>query len=318
MNLDRIAVIDLGTNTFHLLIAQAQADGSFQTLYQEKKAVKIGKGGISRGVISDEAIMRALVALKHFRQQIDTFHVASNRIFASATSAVRNASNGTDLVTAVFQETGIRIEVISGDREAEYIYYGVREAVSIGEKMSLIMDIGGGSVEFIICNGEKIAWIKSFEIGGQRLLDQFMQSDPISPQAVGRLYDYLDATLIALTNAVHQYAPEVLIGASGSFETLCAIYYKRVNIDFDENAFVHAHLPMEAFAGIFQELLQKNKTERLAIPGMAEMRADMIVVACCLINFVLTKYHLSTIHVSAYALKEGVLHTVLKEREQGS
>ena len=140
-----------------------------------------------------------------------------------ATSAIRNAVKGEALVAAIAQQTGIAVRVISGDQEAEYIYYGVRSALPLGRATALVMDIGGGSVEFILCNAEKIYWKRSFEIGAQRLLDRYMSTDPISPSAVRRLHDYLEETLIPLTNAVHQYQPVALVGASGAFETLCAI-----------------------------------------------------------------------------------------------
>jgi exopolyphosphatase/guanosine-5'-triphosphate,3'-diphosphate pyrophosphatase len=228
MNMIRKAVIDLGTNTFHLLIAEILADGNIHRLHEEKFIAKIGKGGISKGILSDEAYHRTLQALQHFRNQIDKFGVPDENITAMATSAIRNASNGKQLVAEIYQQTRICLQVISGDKEAEYIYYGVRSAVPIGNTVSMIMDIGGGSVEFIICTQDTIFWKQSFEIGAQRLLDIFMHTDPIADYAVQKLQEYLQEKLIPLTNAVHQYAPQILIGASGSFETLCEIWYIKV------------------------------------------------------------------------------------------
>jgi exopolyphosphatase/guanosine-5'-triphosphate,3'-diphosphate pyrophosphatase len=309
-NQSPVAVIDLGTNTFHLLIAAKKPDKGFETLHRETFVARIGQGGISQGMLTDEAYQRTIGALEGFRQQTDKFGVTPDRIFATATSAIRSAHNGSQLVEEILHKTGIQIQIITGDKEAEYIYYGVQAALYIGEPTSLIMDIGGGSVEFILCNANQIYWKQSFEIGAQRLLDQFMQTDPISPQAIGRLNTYLDEKLIPLTNAIHQYQPEVLIGASGTFETLCAMQAEQEGQTIDLEELIEGELKFERFQTILQQLLQNDRAGRLALPGMLAMRVDMIVVASCLLNFVLQKYSLPRIRVSGYALKEGVLATL--------
>jgi exopolyphosphatase / guanosine-5'-triphosphate,3'-diphosphate pyrophosphatase len=308
MEQNRYAVIDLGTNTFHLLIAEVSPSSEVRFLHEEKFPARIGKGGISKGIIHEEAWERALGGLHHFRQQLAHFQIPDTNIRAMATSAVRNASNGSELVKAIYEQTRIQIKVISGDREAEYIYYGVRAAVPMDEQVSMIVDIGGGSVECIICNHHHIFWKQSFEIGAQRLMDRFMPSDPIPAYAVQKLHEYLLSTLVPLTNAVHQYAPEQLIGASGSFDTWCEIYYKRMQPEFNLNDHTWHELPVSAFYELYREILQKNHEERSQIPGMAEIRVDMIVLASCLIDFMLKQYKIQTIKTSTYALKEGVLY----------
>ncbi|QHT68075.1 phosphatase [Rhodocytophaga rosea] len=312
MEQNRYAVIDLGTNTFHLLIAEVSPSKEVRFLHEEKFPARIGKGGISKGFIQEEAWERALQGLHHFRNQLDHFQVPDTHVIAMATSAIRNASNGATLVQTIQEQTRIRVQVISGDKEAEYIYYGVREAVPMDEQVSLIIDIGGGSVECIICNGQQIFWKQSFEIGAQRLMDRFMPSDPIPAYAVQKLNDYLLSTLVPLTNAVHQYAPRQVIGASGSFETWCEIHYKRIQPNFNLHDRSWHELPITAFYNMYQEILQKNHSERSQIPGMAEIRVDMIVMASCLVAFVLKKYGIEQIKASTYALKEGVLfHQIL-------
>jgi exopolyphosphatase/guanosine-5'-triphosphate,3'-diphosphate pyrophosphatase len=176
----------------------------------------------------------------------------------------------------------------------------------LGNQTSLVIDIGGGSVEFIICNEKGIHWKKSFEIGAQRLLDKFMKTDPISMFSVMKLQEYVQEQLIELTNAVHQYAPKVLIGASGAFDTLIDIYHERDRIAPIGKA-TEFELPVNVFKEIYDELLTKNKDQRLAIPGMLEMRVNMIVVASCLVDWLLQVYKLNKIRVSAYALKEGLM-----------
>ncbi len=301
------AVIDLGTNTFHLLVAEITEDQTIKPWYEEKQAARLGKGGIGQGIIAPEAWERGIQIMKLYQQIITDFGILPSAVKAIGTSAIRNASNGSEFVEAIRQETGIHVQVITGDREAELIYAGVRKAVPMPDSPSLILDIGGGSVECILGNAQRIFWKQSFEIGGQRLIDRFMQADPIAPEQVQRLYDFLEEKLLPLTNAVHQYQPKLLIGSSGAFDTLVEMHEIPNNPDFFLPNQTSYDLPIEAFRHSFQDVITKDHTQRLAITGMAPIRADMIVVACCLIDFVLRKYTIPQIKTSIYALKEGVL-----------
>ena len=166
------AVLDLGTNTFNILIVNIEKNVK-TILHHDRVPVKIGKGGIQNNQIIEEACQRAKEALKQFRKLIDQYNVKIEDITAIATSAFRNAINGQALADEIKQETEIEIRIIQGEVEAELIYYGVKGAMKIGEETALIMDIGGGSVEFILCNENHIFWKKSYEIGAQRLLDLF-------------------------------------------------------------------------------------------------------------------------------------------------
>ena len=301
----RTAIIDLGTNTFHLLIVEGT-----EALYKASIPAKIGMGGISQGVISEEGIQRALTVLKGFRENIDKQGVSLDRVFATGTSAIRNAENKEEFVQRVAEETGIKIQVISGDEEAELICLGVKQAMSIPET-SMIMDIGGGSVTFITCNDEKIFWKQSFEIGGQRLIDKFMKSDPISMRSVQMMDDFFREKLLPLANACHQYAPKVLIGSSGSFDTLIDMQYMKDKGQLPASNEVAFEYSLPDFYWAYDELIFKNHAERMQIPGMIELRVDMIVVAMCLIRFIIQTLEIQRIRVSSFALKEGVMAKIL-------
>ncbi|MCR9252740.1 MAG: exopolyphosphatase [bacterium] len=305
----KIAVIDMGTNTFHLLIASVN-DGELKVLHKEKTAVRLGKGGISKGFITEEAEKRAIKALKRFKETIEIEN--TTQIFATATSAIRNAKNGSDLTKKIKEKTGIEVRVISGDEEAEYIYNGVKQALKIGSDPSLIMDIGGGSIEFIIANSKKIFWKRSFEIGGQRLIDRFHQNDPISLQEKESLESYLLKELQPLIEESKKYDISTLIGSSGTFDTLSDIYRMEENLekDPDETEFP---LPIDHYYSIVKDIISKKESDRLNIPGMIPLRVEMIVVAVILVDFVLNTLDLSNIRVSAYALKEGVLLNTLSK-----
>ena len=309
------AIIDLGTNTFQLLIVE-QKGNTFRTIHEDSYAAKIGKGGISSGIITEEGIQRGIAGLKYFQQNLDKQGVKHENVLATATSAVRNAKNGHEFCKRVLAETGIKIDVISGEEEATLIYEGVKLGMNIGIKTSMIMDIGGGSVEFIICNSTKIFYKQSFEIGGQRLMDKFMTSDPISPHSVQALKSYLEEQLLPLTNAVHQYAPVCVIGSAGSFETLVDMYFMKTQGHLPPPEQVSFDLPIQEFYDSYLKLVASNHDARMALPGMIGLRVDMIVVGVCLIDFILKKHDIQHIKVSNYALKEGVLFREMVKDER--
>src|SRR5690606_5544610 len=210
----RIALIDLGTNTFHLMITEIDDFGQGNVLLKFKAPVKLGKGGISTGAIAPDAWARALITLEAFQEKMAEFRV--HEVKATATSAMRNASNGPALALEIKQTFGYDIEIIDGNREAELIYFGVRSAMDLGSEKNLIIDIGGGSVEFIIANRETIFWKRSFEIGAQRLLDHFFCHDPIPEDEIIAEKAFLFHKLAPLTEAVQKFQPKTLVGSSGT------------------------------------------------------------------------------------------------------
>lgn len=298
----QVAIIDMGTNTFHLMLATI-SQGGFTIDYREKVPVKIGVGGINQGFITAEGMERAVSAMKNFSKTIAEAKIEN--AWAFGTSALRNARNGEEVTKRIESETGIKIHIISGLKEAEYIYHGACAAIEMGTEKSLIMDIGGGSVEFIIGNKKEIFWSHSFEIGGQRLLEKFQKHDPITREEVNALFHFFKTELKILHAALAEHHPKTLIGSSGTFDTLSDIYCCKNNIPLKDTP--ETPFSMEAFDDIYEELLIKDRAARMQIPGMIEMRVDMIVVACCLIKFLLSQYHFERIRVSSYSLKEGIL-----------
>jgi exopolyphosphatase / guanosine-5'-triphosphate,3'-diphosphate pyrophosphatase len=302
---DRIAIIDLGTNTFHLLIAEKR-EGACKTLYTEKFLVGLGQSGMNEGIIQYDAQMRAIDVLSTFKTIIHQYHASS--VIAFGTSALRNAKNAEQVIATIQEKTGIDVTVISGDREAELIFMGVQSALELGTEKSLVMDIGGGSVEFIIGNNTDVFWKKSFEIGGQRLLE-FQLSDPITSADICTLNTYFDNSLQSLHNALREHYPTTLVGASGSFDTLSDIYCIRHDIEKNEHD-SETPLTLRGFYEVSEDLLMKNRSGRSLTPGMIAMRVDMIVVACCMVRYLLENHPLEMIRVSRYALKEGVLRSL--------
>lgn len=311
MKQEKLAILDLGTNTFHLLIVGITERG-FQEVIREKIAVKIGEGGINRSIITRTAKKRAIQAISQFFRIIKSEEVT--QIHAFATSAIRSAANGARLIREISEKTGMEVKIISGIQEAQYIYAGVRQAVELGDSISLIMDIGGGSVEFIIGNTHTVLWKNSFEIGAQRLTDKFHRHDPVRTSDIIRLKKFLEKKLIPLKKAVEKYNPVTLVGSSGTFDTLIEIHQRKSGIERDWNITEH-QLMLRDFYEIYNELISRNRDERMAIPGMAEMRVDMIVMSTALTQFILSDFGFSRIKTSTYSLKEGILYSILDSKQ---
>lgn len=301
-----VAIIDMGTNTFHLLIAEMGPKPKI--LRREREATKIGKGGINKKVITDDGFARATATLEKFKTIIDEYGV--RKTLAFGTSAIRNASNGSKLIEIIRDKMGFDARVIDGEEEADLIYRGVRAALELGKENSMIVDIGGGSVEFIIGNQAGVQWKRSFEIGGQRLLEEFQKTDPIGTQDVADLESFLKTQLQPLREQLQHYNPATMVGVSGTFDTLSEMFCARNSVPYyaDDS---ETPFDIEAFPSIFKDLLTHDRAGRLVLPGMIEMRVDMIVVACVLVDVLLKIHSFENIRVSTYSLKEGVLASLL-------
>ncbi|HCN82068.1 MAG TPA: exopolyphosphatase [Sphingobacteriaceae bacterium] len=301
----RIAILDLGTNTFHLLIAEVEAGEHPKEVLKESISTKLGEGGITKGIISDLAFTRGLDALKHFQSIIQKNQV--DRIRAAGTGALRAAKNGQNFIDRVKQETGINIELIGGIEEAELIYEGVRHAVSFPANAVLIVDIGGGSVEFIICSRDQIYWKKSYPIGAAKLMALFHHTDPISKNDTEAIEHYFNEQLTELKKACKEYNPVMLIGSAGAFDTFAELEVLQYNLDAGLLQQTEFHLNIARFYKITDQLLKTTHAEREIMPGLAEVRVDMIIVSTILTRYLLKELNIGDMKLSTYSLKEGLL-----------
>lgn len=300
------AIIDLGTNTFHLLIAELLS-GKIKEVTKLQIPVKIGEGGINNGFIGELAYQRGMDALARFHEALQVHQVHS--VTAFGTSAIRDARNGLTFIKEAHERYGILIEAISGDEEAELIYHGVRHSFQFPDKPVLVMDIGGGSVEFIIGKHADIWWKQSFRLGAARLIEQFPHSDPIHPNDIILLHHHFSSVLDSLSGAIELYRPEVLIGSAGSFETLGDVlvaHHRRKPIALSENA---RAVDPDDFKLFYELITSTNSLERLNIRGMADFRVEMIVVATVMVDYVLRTFGFHSLICSDYSLKEGILLT---------
>ncbi len=220
-NNQRVAIIDCGTNTFNLLVKE-KVEGKWKTLFKTKLPVKLGTGGFSENLLMPARMARGIDALYSYKNVIDSLEVKDVRVFA--TSAVREASNGKDFVARVKKHLNFDMEVISGDREAELIFEGVVQTTHEIKEDYLIMDIGGGSTEFIFVRDQKPLWRKSYLLGVSRIHGMLNPASRINQDDVNRLRGHLNKELLDLISFLKENPVKILVGSSGSFDTLFDMY----------------------------------------------------------------------------------------------
>ncbi|PST81773.1 exopolyphosphatase [Pedobacter yulinensis] len=303
----RAAIIDMGTNTFHLLVANVVGAG-YEILYRTSLPVKLGQGRINENILIPEAMQRGIAALKTFAATIEEY--GATEIRATATSAVRSARNGREFVALVKNETGIEVKVISGDTEAQLIYQGVRLTGAI-EGTSLIMDIGGGSVEFILCTADEVIWKKSYDIGAARLMQQFFHSDPLTAGEREAMRAHFVPLLEDLVAVCRAQQPQTLIGSAGAFETFIQLLAAQQGAALDLSQVAAADIDIEAYRVLSLSLQQATHAERASMKGMIPLRVDMIVVAALLTDYMLDQLNPGRLRLSTFDLKMGVLAAML-------
>ncbi len=302
--------MDLGTNTFNLLIAEPGIRG-FEFLHSSKLPVKLGEETIGRNIISDESIDRALKALEQHQQVIQKYKAETTRVLA--TSAIRTASNASLFLSRIKEIFGYDIQVIDGEREAELIHKGIKISVPLEARPVLMLDIGGGSNELIIANNHKAFWSGSYPLGVARLLDRIRPSDPYRREDINELEFLLFKEMPELFEALDHYNPRTLIGASGSFES----FYNMIAWQWYRKEPVRRsswyEIPLADYTSMHYMLVRSIREERLKIPGLESYRVDMIVTASIIVNFILRRTHISRIIQTDYSLKEGVIAEIFEK-----
>ena len=304
----KIAILDIGTNTFHLLIYHIKKGQSPQLIYKEKIFVKLAESGIH--TIGPDSFDRGIAALNHYRAILD--EQDPDNIFAFATAAMRTADNAEAFIKQAFKETDIQIKVISGEKEAELITKGVKMAVPFGDDPILIMDIGGGSTEFIAANKDNIFYSKSFPLGAAVVKRKFHHTEPITEEEIQKIYNYLEQELGEMLEELKPLGITTITGASGSFDTAAEmIYYPKTEEDlFKETD--HVPIKIDDFRSILKKVKNSTLEERRNMNGLIPQRADLIVIALLEIDFIIQKLGLKHIILSNFAMKEGILQEFIE------
>jgi len=298
------AIIDLGTNTFNLLIVKQYGE-EYRIVFKTKIPAKLGAGGFAEKIITPDAFERGIAAIRTHQMTIREHRVEN--IYAFATSAMRDAQNGAEFVQEVENQTGIEINIISGDREADLIHKGVSRALEIGDEPELIMDIGGGSTEFVIANNKQVLWKHSFDLGVSRLFEHLRPTDPLTESDIRRFEAYLNEKLSILFEAVDKYAISGLIGSSGSFESLAEMILENAGNENGLRGKTEYVFTLQELKELHGKLIKSNANERAQMKGLVAYRIETIPLASTFINYMIKKFSLSKIRLSTYSLREGVI-----------
>ena len=302
---NKIAIIDLGTNTCNLLIAEFE-EQNYRIIHQSKEIVKLGKKGIDKNILTDDALERAIRAFQEHQKKISNF--ATTEIIAIATSAIRDALNRDWFQQELERQTGIKIRIISGEKEADLIFKGVLLAFPELEDHTLILDIGGGSNEFILSKSNQPDWKQSFPLGMARIIEQFPPSDPITSDEIIRINNYFETRMDELWEQTRNRNIPCLVGCSGAFDTLADII-DRTNPGTKIR--IKQELNLQEVNSVYQKLIASTTAERIAMKGMESIRVEMIVPAVIFIRLVLEKLKIQKIVQTDFALREGVLYELI-------
>jgi len=298
----KLAIIDLGTNTCNLLIVNIRGK-KYKILYQGKEGVKLGKDGINKNRLTTEAFQRAETALKKHLQTIQSFR--AEEVVTIATSAVRDAVNKNDFSAHLLKTTGLKLTVISGEKEADFIFNGVKMAFGKLPANSLILDIGGGSNEFILPENNEIAWKESFPLGMARVTGQFPISDPLKKEEMAAIESYFENGLSGLWHQLNGKTIDRLIGCSGAFDTLADLIDETVP---GSKFRITQDISLTDFGRLSMKVIPSTTAQREKMTGMDPLRLEMIVPSFILINLIVRKLKIKAITQTGFSLREGVLY----------
>jgi exopolyphosphatase/guanosine-5'-triphosphate,3'-diphosphate pyrophosphatase len=296
----RLAAIDVGSNSLHMIVAQIGVDGAVTTLWRAKEMVGLGRASFPSRRLSREAMEQAILALRRFQQEAYTRHC--EKIVAVATSAVREASNGGDFILRARRELGINLRVVSARDEARLIYLGVRHAVDLKGGPHLIVDIGGGSVEFIVADEHRPLLLESRKLGAARMTAQFVKSDPIDAGDLEALLEHYDRELMPIIQNIEDFKPTHALGTSGTLENLAEMCGS-INDGNGQPGIIEA----ERLSRLVGKLIESRAKDREKLQGLDAQRRDQIIAGALLANELMRRLNLRKIELCRSALREGIL-----------
>lgn len=308
-----LAAIDIGTNSFHLIVVKLREDGSFEIVDREKEVIRLSFESRDMKHISPDAEARAIAALKTFKGIADSYKAD---VRAVATSAVRESHNRNDFKQNVLKNTGIEIEIISGSEEARLIYMGMLKALPIYDRKVLCIDIGGGSVEFLVGHKENVHYAQSLKLGAVRLTQMFFPDFELSKQKIERCEKWVEGEFYPVVKSVMEEGFELCVGSSGTIMAaalmILAARTKEPSPSLILNNFTFTKQELNKAT----EAVLKAKTprERKEIPGLDEKRADIIPAGIIVLSKIMEAFKLKELTVSGYALREGIIVDAVKKK----
>jgi exopolyphosphatase/guanosine-5'-triphosphate,3'-diphosphate pyrophosphatase len=310
----RIAAIDIGTNSIHMIVVQVRPDLSFEVIDREKEMVRLGAGGLDGRALTPEAMHAALQVLSKFRRLAESHKV--DEVIAVATSATREAENGGEFLKAVTQQTGIRPRVISGTEEARLIHLAAVYGVSVPGDVAVVIDIGGGSVEVTRGAGTAIELGRSFKLGVIRLTERFVKTDPLEPRDQRKLVRHIDAEIGKYLHQIARDGFERVIGTSGTILSIGAVASAAEGLP-EGAPLRNRRFTAKQIRRVRKDLVALDLEKRLRVPGLEPRRADLAVAGAILLDELLRRLGADEITLCDLSLREGlVLDYIARHRKE--
>jgi exopolyphosphatase/guanosine-5'-triphosphate,3'-diphosphate pyrophosphatase len=311
----RIAALDLGSNSFHLLVADVRLDGTFTAVAREKEMLRLGDVVGRHGRITPAIADRAIASIRRLRALADA--LGAREVIAKATSAIRTAANGPELIDRIEAETGVEVEVINGNEEARLVFAAIRASVVLEPAPALCMDVGGGSVEIMIGDAAGLRWATSLALGVGRLTADCVRSDPPSRSDRERLADRISSGLDPLVDEIRRRGPRVAVGTSGTLNDLVrmavAARSGEASLPASTNALRASRTDLEQ---LHARIMAAKASERRRMPGLEEpKRAELLPAGSTLLVCALQLFDLDGLIVSDWALREGIVLDAVRSHD---
>jgi exopolyphosphatase/guanosine-5'-triphosphate,3'-diphosphate pyrophosphatase len=310
----RIAAIDIGTNSVHMIVVRVRPDLSFEVVDREKAMVRLGAGGLDGRALTPDAMSAALHALSKFKRIAESHQV--DEILAAATSATREARNGGEFLARLERETGIRPRVISGVEEARLIHQAAVYGVDVGGGRAVVIDIGGGSVEITLGAAGALQLARSFKIGTIRLTEHFVRSDPLSERDERKIVKHVLGEIDRYCEQILAAGFDRVIGTSGTILSIGAVAATAAR-GTPPAELRNLHIAVKQLRKVRKQVTELDLEHRLAIPGLDPRRADLVVAGAVLLDTILRRLEAEELTLCDLALREGlVLDYVRRNRRQ--
>jgi exopolyphosphatase / guanosine-5'-triphosphate,3'-diphosphate pyrophosphatase len=307
----RIAAIDIGTNSFHLIIVEINEQGELKLLERQREFLRLGsESGEDLSFITENEKVKAIAVLKNF-SILAQYHKASIR--AVSTSAVREAKNKNEFIQGVFEQTGVMVETIEGTEEAKLIYLGMKNALPINDKSILGIDIGGGSTEFIYGVNGSTVFAESVKIGAVRLSKKFFPDFVITESSIKNCSEYVEHQIKLNNNIQTNLNLDFAVGSSGTVDTICLIkqFQNKTDIKPRLNGYTFNKSEFDEIYSFVMSL--KHPAERMNVPGIEAKRADIIPAGFIILKKVFNLFNIKEMVLSEYALREGVVFDLINK-----
>jgi exopolyphosphatase/guanosine-5'-triphosphate,3'-diphosphate pyrophosphatase len=309
----RIAAIDIGTNSVHMIVVRVRPDLSFEVIDREKVMVRLGAGGLDGKALTTEAMTAALQALSKFKRLAESHRV--DQILAAATSATREAHNGGEFLARVERETGIRPRVIAGAEEARLIHQAAVYGVDVGGGRAAVVDIGGGSVEITLGTATAIQLARSFKIGVIRLTERFVKSDPLSERDERKLSKFILGEIDRHCDQITSIGFDRVIGTSGTILSLGAVAATAAR-GAPPSELRNLHVSAKQIRRLRKTVSTLDLEGRLALPGMDPRRADLVVAGAILVDTILRRLGAGELVLCDLALREGLVLDYIRRNKR--